>query len=137
MKLQAVLVLVLSTVSFCAFCQTSCQTFDDAIDNNIKTVALTLAQDRQDRSAVQQSARLTRISNELSVLNMNLNLQIQNKCAPRKTPIAPFSYGTSAIECLLAQHEFSESAINKDDAAMAPLAAIARSKCNFKTWKTD
>ena len=73
---------------------------DEAIDNSIRQYALAeIEGEDRDKSAVQQGARLTQMSNHLTAIQINLHLQERNKCIPRETAIDPALWTKPAKKC--------------------------------------
>jgi hypothetical protein len=101
-----------------------CQALDTTIDNNVRQVALTLAEgDVFDKGAMQQAARYIAANNHLQVIQISLSLQSEHKCTIRKSVINPLQYRSEALKCLTAT--IGEK---KDDAATL---------CDIKNWKGD
>ena len=99
---------LLSLVAFSSAVQAqpqnvSCYDFEAAIDREIKGAALLLAEGLSEKSAPRQTNRSIEINNKLQLVNINLQLQIQNKCPVRKIPVSPSSYISEALDCILAQ----------------------------------
>lgn len=99
--------------------QADCQAFETAIESGVKGVALILAEGIIDNSAPRQTYRSADINNKLQIINLNLLLEVQNKCPIRKTPIVPSIYLSEALDCNLAQVKGE-----KDSPA-----------CDMKNWK--
>lgn len=102
-----------------AFAQQVCADFDTAIDSSLKSIALEKARGIGDDSAPRETNRRVRISNELAMIQMNLSLMAQNKCAPLRSPINDSGYMSNAMECITARMQDQTS----------PPA------CEFKEWK--
>ena len=82
---------------------TICQDINKAIDENIKSIALSQIDGNSDKSAAQQTARNISENNHLQIIQINLNLLDRHKCPPRKTIIDPYMYKSYAIKCALAR----------------------------------
>jgi hypothetical protein len=80
--------------------QTLCADLDEVIDESILAIALSEAEGQMfDKSAQQQTSRYLGFNNQLQVININLAIQSQNKCPPRKNGINPFRHKWQALEC--------------------------------------
>jgi len=111
------------TVSCNVTAQTVCADLDKVIDESILAIALSDAEGQMfDKSAPQQTSRYLGFNNQLQVININLAIQSQNKCPPRKNGINPFRHKLQALECLSAR-------LKKDE----PSA----SKCDVKSWRLE
>jgi hypothetical protein len=78
-----------------------CQAFESSIEQSSKQAALLMASGAADNSAARETNRNLEISHKLQVINLNLQLQIANKCPVRKTPINPDVYYGQALICTL------------------------------------
>ena len=92
-----------SVFSVSAQAQSTCQDFENAINGETKGIALIMAEGLGDNSAPRQTNRNTEINGKFQLININLQLQIQNKCPVRKTPINPMLYIAEALDCNLAR----------------------------------
>lgn len=95
-------VLALGLASF-AHAEPTCPDFDAAIDKLTKNIALSSAEGLVENSAPRQTNRELRINNQLQLININLSLMAQNKCAARKAPVNPMVYLSEALDCATAQ----------------------------------
>ena len=103
--------------------QTLCADLDKVIDESILAIALSEVDGQIfDKSAAQQTSRYLGFNNQLQVININLAIQSQNKCPPRKRGINPFRHELQALKCLEARR-------NNDD--------HSASKCDVKSWNFE
>lgn len=92
-----------SAFSLSVRAQSNCQDFETAIDGDTKGIALIMAEGLGDNSAPRQTNRNLDINSKFQLININLQLQIQNKCPVRKTSINPMVYIGEALDCNLAR----------------------------------
>jgi hypothetical protein len=110
-------------LAYCGAVRKIRPTFARGSDEAIFSIALSEAEGSAlDKSAPQQTSRYLGFNNQLQVININLAIQSQNKCPPRKNGINPFRHGLQARECLLAR-------LKKDE--------TSTSKCDFKSWRLE
>ncbi len=112
--------LSIASFSFAKPINSVCNTLDDAIDNSIKKIALLSIDGSSDKSAVQQTARSIEVSNQLQLMQINLQIHSQHKCPIRKSAINPYAFKKSALLCYLN--------LLKDDKEKTERT------CNFKNW---
>lgn len=79
--------------------QSACADFDAAIELSLKRIASSYVEGLTDNSAPRQALRNSEMANELATININITLQIQNKCPVRKTSINWTKYVGAALGC--------------------------------------
>lgn len=115
--------------------QKVCAALDEVINGEIKKYALTeIEGDMSDKSAMQQSARLTQNNNQLATIQINLELQAQNKCPPRQSPIEFSQYKDSARKCYSAHLHQLLAGYAKDETKAKAADAESEKECDFKQW---
>ena len=122
--------LLLALLARPAFAQTSpCETLSAAVEDQIKKAASTFAEGITDNSAPRATMRELQIANSLSLARINLDLMVQNKCPPRKSPVDPMVYLNDALACELAlQKGDKDPAACKRDTWQSPHAATTSPK---------
>lgn len=122
--------LLLAVLARPAFAQVSpCETLSAAVDDQIKKAASTFAEGITDNSAPRATMRELQIANSLSLVRINLDLMVQNKCPARKSPVDPMIYLSDALACEVAlQKGDKEPAACKRDTWQSPHAATASPK---------
>ena len=99
MKIRFIGYLILITATQSVLAQSSCEAFNSAVELEMKRAAYSSAEGIGDSSAARATMHELKIANSLSLINMNLNLMVQNKCPPRKNPIDYMIYFFEASAC--------------------------------------
>lgn len=136
------IVMVVSVLSGCsptssqAAPPTICTELDSAIDRNIVEIAVSEVEgDMNDKSAMQQSARLAQNSNRWSAIMANIQLQAQNKCSPRQKPIDASIYATQASDCYIARLKEVSASYGSEEKIKTAAKAISAQACDLKSWE--
>lgn len=113
----------------------SCINFDETIDRNILNAAMSrIDGDMNDKSAMQQGARLAENNNRLSVIAINIQLMTQHNCVNRETPIDPAIYEAQAYKCMSNRQELVLAELRKDESTKKVAKEAVALSCNFKSW---
>ena len=113
--------ILLTAGTFSALAQVACPSFEIAIDASLKEIAQNYSDSMFETSAIRAAYQQSKISNELALININVALMAQNKCAPLKAPPTFTHYLPDATQCgtALVQREKNPPA------------------CDRKNWKQD
>lgn len=115
-----------------------CESLNSTINNNLLEIAVSNSVgETSDSSAVQQSARAQVNQNRLSVIMINVQLQTQNKCSPRSTPIEPLAYGKNSSACYIARSQRNIAGYSRDQEKISAAEKKVAETCDFSKWTPD
>lgn len=98
-----------------------CKTFQEAIENSLKLIAVSKAESIGDNSAPRATLRALEIANELTLVTANLTLMSNQRCPLPAEPIRTGKYLLNALKC---------STERLKGVADSPL-------CDFAKWAPD
>lgn len=102
-----------------AYAQPNCGMFQQSIDESLKRIATERVGGLVDNSAPRETMRKVAISNEIGMMQLNIQLMTLNKCALPGAPLDASVYLSDALGC--------ENALLKGEKDSPA--------CDKKTWK--
>lgn len=85
--------------------QVNCKTFEKAIDESLRVIAVDYIAYGRDESAPRHTNRLLKANMEWSAIGLQVSLMAQNKCPPIRSPITTDAYMAMAKVCLQKANE--------------------------------
>lgn len=114
-----------------------CDRLNTRIDHHIVAAALLQQEGEvQDRSAVQQAARVGLIHNHLLNIQTQVSLMGQHGCSPRPAPVDPEAYADASRNCYLSSVGASVSRLQElPEAERLAIRDKALAACEFSRWQ--